>query len=87
MLRIVFTLVKSYVFTGLKHGNWCLVEEDKHFVGESTKERFFLVVGESMSKYLASAGLLLIPSPSRENSAFWSQFGPKLQDLISHDSL
>ena len=36
-----------------------------------------------MNKYLASAGLLLIPCLSRENFAICSQFGPKLQDLIS----
>ena len=46
-----------------------------------------MVVGERMSKYLAGTGLLFIPCPGRENSAIWSQFGPKLQDLISHDSL
>ena len=38
---------------------------DKHLAGEYTKEGFFLVVEERMSKYLASAGLLLIPFPSR----------------------
>ena len=47
----------------------------------------FLVVGERISKFLASAGLLLIPCPSTENLAIWSQFGPKLQNLRSDDSL
>ena len=71
------------VFTGLKHGNWYLVEGDKHFVGQYTKDGFFLVVGERMSKYLTSAGLILIPCSSRENSAIWSQFALKLQNLKS----
>ena len=48
---------------------------------------FFLVVGERMSKFLIIAGLLLSPCPIRENLAIWSQFGPKLQDLISRGSL
>ena len=34
-----------------------------------------------MIKYLASAGLLLIPCYSKENSAIRSQFGLKLQNL------
>ena len=38
---------------------------DKHLAGEYTKEGFFLAVEERMSKCLASAGLLLIPCPSR----------------------
>ena len=75
------------VFAGLKCGNWCLVEGDKHFIGESTKGGFFLALGERMGRYLTSAELLLIPCPSRGNSTIWSQFGPKLQDLISHYSL
>ena len=54
-------------------------------MGECTKGEIFpvLVAGERRNKCLASAGLLLIPCPSRENSAICSQFGPKLQDLIS----
>ena len=151
----------------VKHGNWYLVEADKHLVGESRKEGLFLVVweneqfffffnfylavprptlddsqGDSITnlmliavflhvrpechreprnevgslspvelpagfelgtfqfwfqrlnplghfplKYLARAGLLLIPCPSRESTAIWSQFGLKLQNLTSHDSL
>ena len=81
------TAAKNDVFTGIKNGNWYLGEGDKHLVEESTKGRIFLVVGEKMSKYLASAGLLLIPCSSRENSAIWSQFGPKLQNLVFHNSL
>ena len=33
------------VFIGLKHGNWYLVEDDKNFVGESTKGDIFLGTG------------------------------------------
>ena len=44
-------------------------------------------LGHSPLKYLARAGLLLIPCPSRESTAIWSQFGLKLQNLISHDCL
>ena len=44
-------------------------------------------VEERTSKFLASAGLPLNPCPSRENPPIWSQFGPKLQNLISDDSL
>ena len=43
---------------------------------------FFLVVGERMSKFLASAGLLLISCPIRENTLILSQFEPKLQNLM-----
>ena len=49
--------------------------------------RLFWVVGERMSKFLASARLVLISCTSRENPKIWSQFGPKSQILISHDSL
>ena len=48
---------------------------------------FFLVMGERVSKFLASAGLFLIPCPSRENTPTWSQFEPKLQNLIPDNSL
>ena len=81
------TAAKNDVFTGLQHGNWYLVEGDKHLVRESTKGGFFLVVGEKMRKYLASAGLLFIPCSSRENSAIWPQFESKLQNLVFHNSL
>ena len=77
----------KHIFTGTKHGNWYVVEGDKDLVEESTKGKFFLVVGERLRKYLASARLLLISCFSRENSAIWSQFRPKLQNLVSHDSL
>ena len=63
------------------------MEGDDSYVGESTKGETFLVVEERMSKCLASAGLLLIPWPIRENDGVWSQFGPKLQNLITHDSV
>ena len=63
------------------------MEGDKHFVGESTKGGFFSVVEDRMNRYLASAGLLLVPCPSKENSAISSQVGPKVQHFIFHDSL
>ena len=50
------------------------------------EERLFLVVGERINKLLASAEVLF-PSPNRQNPAIWSQFGPRLQNIISHDSL
>ena len=34
------TAAKNDVFTGLQHGNWYLVEGDKHLVRESTKGDF-----------------------------------------------
>ena len=54
---------------------------DKNFLGESVKGEFFLVVGERMSKFSGSAGFLLFSSSSKENTAIWSQFGPRLIDL------
>ena len=45
------------------------------------------MVGWGTRKFLASGELLLIHRPSRENTAIWSQFGPKLQNLISHVSI
>ena len=50
-------------------------------------EEYFLVVIETMNKFLASAGVLTFPCPSRRNPGIWSPFGPGLQNLISHDSL
>ena len=43
---------------------------------------FFLVVGERMSKFFASAGLLLNPCPIRESTLILSQFEPKLENLV-----
>ena len=54
---------------------------------ESTKDEYFLVVKETMSKFLTSAGFLLFLYPSRENPVIWSQFGSGIQNLMSHDSL
>ena len=45
-------------------------------------EGFFLEVGKRMSKFLASAGLLAIPCPIRENPLILTQFGPKLENLM-----
>ena len=59
----------------------------KKLTGESTKGEFFFVIGERMSKFSSSVGLLLFSCYSRGNLAIWSQFGPRLQNLISHDSL
>ena len=47
---------------------------------------FLLVLRERM-RILASAGLFVIPNPTRGNAEVWFQFGPNLQNLISHDSL
>ena len=33
--------LKNDLFTGLKHGNWYLVEDDKDLVGESTNGGIF----------------------------------------------
>ena len=41
---------------------------------------------ERMRKFLASAGLL-IPYPSKENPLIWSQYRPKLPNIISDDFL
>ena len=75
------------VFIGLKHGSWYLLEENKHLLGESAKREIFLVLGQRMSKFLTSAGLLFILSPSRENPAIWFQFRPKLLNFTYLDSL
>ena len=69
-------------FIGLKHGNWYLVEGDKHKKGE-----FFLVVGEKGRKCSATAEFFPISCLNRENPAIWSQFGPKFQSFTYHDSL
>ena len=54
---------------------------------ESTKDEYFLVEKETMSKFLAGAGFLLFLCLSREIPVIWSQFGSGLQNLMSHDLL
>ena len=41
-----------------------------------------MVVGKRMSRFLASAGLLPITCPIRENPPMLSQVGPKLESLM-----
>ena len=65
------------------------IEGDKNLVRVTvtTKVELFLLVGERISKLLASPGLLFVPYPIRENPAVWSQLGPKSKNLIYHDFL
>ena len=53
-------------FSGINNWWWSLL-----------RGKFFLVVEEGISKFLPSAGLLLIPWVGRENVAIWFKFGPK----------
>ena len=78
---------KNELFIGSKQGNSYWVDGQKKVNGDSTKGEFFFVIGERMSKFSASVGLLLFSCYSRGNLAIWSQFGPRLQNLISHDFL
>ena len=49
----------------------------------------FLLVRMRMSKFfwLVLNSSLFIPCPNEENPAIWSQFGPKLHNLKSDESL
>ena len=84
--------IKMNFLLAWKLVNWYLVEGEKMWweIGRgSTNGGWGVLVGENENEqiFLASAELLLIPCPNEKNPVIWSQFGPKLQNLKSDESL